>query len=85
MGETARFYARFGQKLWRIIAAAGLSGGVMWAAMQLLTPFLAMPTWRYGALAVLIAVGIASYFALAQALGALSLGDLRASLRRRRG
>ena len=85
MGETARFDARFGQKLWRIIAAAGLSGGVMWAAMQLLAPLLAMPTWRYGALAVLIAVGIAGYFALAQALGALSLGDLRASLRRRRG
>ena len=85
MGETARFDARFGQKLWRITAAAGLSGGVMWAAMQLLAPFLAMPTWRYGALAVLIAVGIAGYFALAQALGALSLGDLRASLRRRRG
>ena len=85
MGETARFDARFGQKLWRIIAAAGLSGGVMWAAMQQLAPLLAMPTWRYGALAVLIAVGIAGYFALAQALGALSLGDLRASLRRRRG
>ena len=84
MGETARFDARFTQKLWRISAAAGLSGGVMWAAMHLLTPMLAMPTWRYGALAALIAAGIMGYFALAQALGALSLADLRASLRRRR-
>ena len=84
MGETAQFDARFTQKLWRISAAAGLSGGVMWAAMHLLTPMLAMPTWRYGALAALIAAGIMGYFALAQALGALSLADLRASLRRRR-
>ena len=36
------------------------------------------------ALAALIAAGIMGYFALAQALGALSLADLRASLRRRR-
>ena len=82
MGEAASFDDRFRGRLWRIVLASLGMGLVLWLAMLLVGPWLAVPTIRYLALALLIFTGIASYFALAQAIGAFRISDVRAALRR---
>ncbi len=82
MGDIARFDDRFRDRLWRIVLASALMGAVLWGATLVLSPFLGMAGWRYLALTALIAVGIFSYFAIAQMIGALQLSDFRRALRR---
>jgi putative peptidoglycan lipid II flippase len=82
MGEIARFDDRFRDRLWRIVLASALMGGVLWGATLLLSPFFGMGGWRYLALAMLIGAGIFSYFAIAQLIGALRLSEFRRALRR---
>ncbi|SEW27907.1 putative peptidoglycan lipid II flippase [Cognatiyoonia koreensis] len=82
MGEAARLDDRFKTRIWRIILAAIGMGVVLWGAQVILGPFFGVPTLRYVALAVLVLIGIVSYFGLAQIFGALRLGDVRRALRR---
>ncbi len=49
---------------------------------MLLAPALQLASWRYLALAALVAIGIVSYFTAAQLFGALRITDLRRTLRR---
>ncbi|MTJ03783.1 MAG: murein biosynthesis integral membrane protein MurJ [Sediminimonas qiaohouensis] len=83
MGKVARFDARFHKRIWRILAAAAIMGGVLWAAMALLSPFFGMAGWRYAALATLIMIGMISYFGIGQLLGAFQLAQYRRALSRR--
>ncbi|MEM9755445.1 MAG: murein biosynthesis integral membrane protein MurJ [Pseudomonadota bacterium] len=81
-GRSAAFDARYRDRLWRIAVSAVLMGGALWLAARGLSPWLADPGLRYAALAGLVMGGIALYLALAQALGALKVSDLRSALRR---
>jgi putative peptidoglycan lipid II flippase len=84
MGETARFDARFGQRVLRVCAAAALMGAVLYGAAHLLAPWLALPWIRAAALLALILTGALAYGIAGQALGAFSLAELRSTLRRRK-
>ncbi|MFK7869308.1 MAG: murein biosynthesis integral membrane protein MurJ [Roseobacter sp.] len=81
-GEVVRFDDRFRQRIWRMIVAALVMGAVLWFAVILLNPFLNLPWWRVLVLAVLIGLGALSYFASAQALGAIRLSELKSAFRR---
>ena len=82
MGEAAHFDVRFKRRIWRIIAVSVLMGVILWVLTLVIGPFLMVPTWRYLALAVLIAIGITAYFALGHALGAFRLGEFKRAMRR---
>jgi len=82
MGETARFDTRFLDRARRIALSAIGMGLVLLLAQYLLGPALLMPGWRYGALAVLITAGAASFFAISQLNGAFRLAELRSALGR---
>ena len=56
----------------------------MWACVMLIGPVLGRDGLRYIALAVLVAVGIASYGLFGQMLGAFRLSEFRRTLRRQR-
>ncbi len=82
MGNAARFDERFKQRFWRIIVASILMGGVLVAAVLLVGPALGMASLRYGALAFIVFVGLASYFAFGQLIGAFRLAEFKAAMRR---
>ncbi len=84
MGPEARFDDRFRSRLPRILAASLIMGAALWFGMVLLGAALGLPTWRYAALAALVALGILTYAAAAFALGAARLSDLKSALRRPR-
>lgn len=84
MGEAASFDPRFLHRLPRIVAAAALMGVVLWGLSWALAGQLATPGPRTAALGLIILAGIASYFTAAAALGAMSLPELKSSLRRKR-
>ena len=83
MGAEATLDSRFMNRLPRILLATLLMGAVLWGAQTLLASLLQESGWRYGALALLIAVGIVSYFASGALIGAFHLADFK-SLRRQR-
>ncbi|ETX30945.1 murein biosynthesis integral membrane protein MurJ [Roseivivax isoporae] len=83
-GEVTRFDARYHQRFWRVMAASGLMGVVLWGTMQALAPFLEQGGVRYAALLVLITVGAVTYGIVGQALGAFRLSEFRDALRRRK-
>ena len=82
MGEAAHFDARFKRRIWRIIAVSLLMGAILWALTLVIGPFLAIPTWRYVALATLVLIGITAYFTLGHVLGAFRLGEFKRAMRR---
>jgi len=82
MGHAAHFDTRFKQRLWRIIGASEGMGVVLIGAAWILDPWLNTPTIRYGALALLVGIGISSYFGIGQMIGAFRLGEIRQALRR---
>lgn len=82
MGAAASFDDEFRRRAPRILAASLLMGGVAWGLAQALDTILATPTLRYAALAILIAVAMGAYALFARMLGAFTLGELRASLKR---
>lgn len=81
-GDVARFDARFHSRIWRIVAAALAMGVVLWAGMAVLNPYLGMAGIRYAALAVLVVLGMVSYFGIGHAIGAFRLGEFRRAMRR---
>lgn len=82
MGPEARFDARMKQRLPRILGASVAMGAVLAAGDWALADALALPGWRYAALAGVIVAGMASYGAAGLALGAFRKADF-AALRRR--
>ncbi|MBS1301322.1 murein biosynthesis integral membrane protein MurJ [Loktanella sp. SALINAS62] len=82
MGAAATWDDRFKARIWRIVGASGVMGAILFVASATMGPFFAAPGLRYLALAVLIAIGIVSYFAVGQLLGAFKLQDFRRALRR---
>ena len=83
-GDVARFDSRFHSRIWRVVAASCAMGAVLWLANVALTPFLGMGGIRYGALAVLVLVGMVSYFAIGQLIGAFRLPEFKQAMRRGR-
>lgn len=81
-GDVVRFDERFHGRIWRMVMAAAFMGFALWLANVFLSPFLALPWWRVLALTALISVGIISYFAAGQMLGAFRLAEFKAAMRR---
>lgn len=77
MGIAVAFDARAIRRIPRIIAASVLMGVALFAATLVLIPALTDPVWRYGALALLIGIGMVSYFGAGAALGGFKLSDFR--------
>lgn len=71
-------------RLPRIVGAAAVMGGVLWAVDHglALWPWSAGPVGRFAALALLMGTGLVTYAAAALALGAASMAELRVLLRR---
>ncbi|EYD70693.1 murein biosynthesis integral membrane protein MurJ [Limimaricola hongkongensis] len=82
MGAAAAWDDRFRRRLWRICGASALMGALLLGCAALLGPFLATPSVRYLALALLVAIGIAGYFGFGQILGAFRLSEFRRAVRR---
>ena len=82
MGESVRLDEGLRMRLWRIVLASAVMGGVLWGAQIVLGPFLGMPGWRALALAALVATGSLAYFATGFAIGAFRRADFRSALRR---
>ncbi len=82
MGAAATLDDRFRARLPRILAASAIMGALLWIGALALAVPLAAPTLRYAALGLLVAAGIAAYFAAAHALGALRFSEIRRTLRR---
>ncbi len=82
MGPSAELDQRFTDRIWRIVLASLGMGAVLLAGQWALADLLMAPTVRYGALALLIAVGILSYFGLGQLIGAFRLSEFRRAMRR---
>ena len=83
MGDAARFDDRFKTRLPRIIAASAVMGAVLWGLAAALATPLATPGIRTLALLALCLAGIVVYFGTAFAIGAMSLAEMKAALRRR--
>ena len=82
MGDVARFDARFHRRVWRIVAASVVMGGVLLAAVTGFDWAFALPRWRYLALFALIVLGAVSYFGAGQILGAFRLSESKRAMRR---
>ncbi|MEM1077333.1 MAG: murein biosynthesis integral membrane protein MurJ [Pseudomonadota bacterium] len=85
LGEAAAIDARFAQRLWRIVVASLAMGALLWGAEMLLAEALRTPTLRYGALALLVGFGIASYGVIGHLIGAFRIAEIKGALRRKRG
>lgn len=83
MGAVAVLDARARTRARRIPLAAMLMGVVLWITMLILGPMFAS-AWRGLALAVLVSLGILSYFGFAQMVGAVRIAEMRGALRRQR-
>ncbi|UWQ92049.1 murein biosynthesis integral membrane protein MurJ [Rhodobacteraceae bacterium M382] len=77
MGDVARFDARFHSRIWRIMLASVLMGGVLVLMHHLLGQMFTMAGWRYLALTVLVLSGIVTYFAIGLGIRAFRLSDFR--------
>ncbi|WP_372604419.1 murein biosynthesis integral membrane protein MurJ [Actibacterium sp.] len=82
MGEAAQLDARFKRRLGRIILSSALMAVLLVVAASGLEPWLGAGRIRYGALALLVALGIVSYFGLGHILGAFRLSEFRRAMRR---
>jgi putative peptidoglycan lipid II flippase len=81
-GAEARFDDRARSRMWRIVWASVIMGVILWASATTMAAFLGTPGLRYAALAVLVGIGMVSYFAVGQALGAFRLSEFRRNMRR---
>lgn len=82
MGDAARTDSRFRRRLPRILAAALIMGIIVWLAAAALNLLLGAPTIRYAALALLVMIGIVSYFGIGQLIGAFHISEFRRAVRR---
>ena len=84
MGSEAALDDRFRKRLPRIVVASGVMGGVLYLGAWGLQPMLETHLWRFAALALLVGLGIVSYFGSGVAIGAFRLSDFT-QLRRSKG
>ena len=77
MGDQARFDDRFRARAPRIILASVAMGLLLWVAAIAMGPLLGSAGWRYLGLALLVAAGVISYFAIGTLIGAFKLSDFR--------
>jgi putative peptidoglycan lipid II flippase len=84
MGQAAQLDAQMKTRMWRIILASVVMGAALYGLHLAVAEWLAVSGKRYLALLALILGGTAVYFAVGQVIGAFSLGELRAALRRSR-
>ena len=84
MGDQARFDDRFRARAPRIILASVAMGLLLWVAAIAMGPLLGSAGWRYLGLALLVAAGVISYFAIGTLIGAFRLADFRSALRRQK-
>lgn len=84
LGDVARFDARLRRRIWRICLASVGMGAVLWSLSASMSPFLGIPGWRFLALAILVTLGMISYFVLAHVLGAMRFSELKSAMRRGR-
>jgi putative peptidoglycan lipid II flippase len=82
MGPEAQADDRLRARLPRILVASAVMAGCLYGMTLLLGPALGTPGVRYGALAALVASGIAAYGLSGTVIGAFRLSDFRAALRR---
>ncbi|NPD14191.1 murein biosynthesis integral membrane protein MurJ [Xinfangfangia sp. D13-10-4-6] len=82
MGASAQMDARFRRRLPRIILSSLVMGAVLLAMMWGLGDAVTEKGSRTPLLLAMVLVGMGSYFATASLTGAMSLADLKASLRR---
>lgn len=81
MGEVATLDARARTRAGRIVLASIGMGVVLWVMNVLLGPMFGGPL-QILALLIIVLTGMATYFALAQLLGAVRLAELRGAVRR---
>jgi len=84
MGQAAQIDAQLRYRLGRIVLAALVMGAALYGLALLFEGWLDAGGRRYLALLVIILGGSVVYLGLAQAIGAFSLGEMRAALRRSR-
>ncbi len=82
MGDAAQFDDRLKRRLWRIIVAAIGMGVILAISATIMKPFFGTATIRYAALALLVSIGIISYFGIGHLIGAFRMGEFRRALRR---
>ncbi len=82
MGDAAQLDARLKHRAGRIVIASLVMGAVLLGTEALLGDWLYQRHIRFLALTLLVGAGIVSYFAVAQLIGATSLGEIRRSMRR---
>ena len=82
MGEAAQLDTRFKKRIGLIVLASIGMGVVLFFAAALLGGLIVLPTVRYVALAILVAIGIVSYFGIAHMIGAIRLAEVKGALRR---
>ncbi|NNK67051.1 MAG: murein biosynthesis integral membrane protein MurJ [Rhodobacteraceae bacterium] len=82
MGDAASFDARFVTRIWRILAASGAMGALLWVAARIGAEAFLDGGVRYFALAALVLLGLGGYFGIGRALGAFTIADFRQALRR---
>jgi putative peptidoglycan lipid II flippase len=82
MGPEAALDDRFRHRFPRIVAASTLMGAALYGGAWALDPLFHAQLWRFLALALLITIGVVSYFGTGAAIGAFRLSDFKA-LRRR--
>ncbi|KIN63249.1 Integral membrane protein MviN [Sulfitobacter noctilucicola] len=82
-GQAVRFDDRFRKRIWRIVFAAALMGVALVIGNAMLEILLNTPWWRVLGLIALVAIGAVSFFGSAQVLGAVSISEIKGSLRRR--
>ncbi|MDR9392731.1 murein biosynthesis integral membrane protein MurJ [Roseovarius sp. SYSU LYC5161] len=81
-GDIASFDDRFRRRLWRIVVASAIMGGVIWSLWAAFGPLFAVPGWRWMALLGLVSAGAATYFGIGHLIGAFKLQEFRRNLRR---
>ncbi|KAF0675335.1 murein biosynthesis integral membrane protein MurJ [Profundibacterium mesophilum] len=82
MGDAAQSDARLRRRVPRIVAAAAAMGLCLWLSMIVIGPLFGMGAWKFVALLALVMIGAISYFGIGNAIGAFSLRDIRAAIRR---
>lgn len=82
MGDVARFDARLRNRLGRIVVASALMGALLWFLNAALGAALVADYVRYGALALLLLLGITGYALAGQVTGAFTMAEIRGAFRR---
>jgi putative peptidoglycan lipid II flippase len=84
MGDEVRLDDRMRSRGPRILIAALIMGGILWATTLALGPMLGLKHWRFIGLALMIFIGIVGYFGTGGLIGAFRMADFKAALRRQR-